>query len=372
MKRMWPLVVLLLAGCRRVDKAADAPAYKVDGDVVTFADPAAQAATVTVEPLAQGVEERVRVTGRLAWDEDLTARVFPPVSGRVVRILADLGAPVQAGSVLASLSSPDFGQAQADAARAAADFTASSRALERVRLLLERGAVPRKDVEQAEAEAERARAETERTRTRLALWGGDHGHPGSVDQSFDLASPLGGVVVERNLNPGQEVRSDATVPLFVISDPRRLWVVLDLMEKNLGEIAKGTELRVKSPAFPDRVFEGRLELIGAALDPATRTVRARARVQNPEGLLRAEMYVAVDLARAEASPHLVLPARAVIRDGDGRFVFREEAAGRYRRVPVTVGMESEGLVSVVSGLAATARVVTEGSLLLEAAWAVGR
>jgi cobalt-zinc-cadmium efflux system membrane fusion protein len=366
--RFGAIVVVLAASCRRPDPPPDAPPFKIEGDVVELSD-ASSSSTVTVQSLAPQAERHVSVTGRLVWDENATVRVFPPVSGRVVAIAADLGAWVRKGDRLATLASPDFGQAQADAARAAADLRAAARTLERVRQLLDRGAAARKDLDQAEADADRARAEEARTRTRLKLWGGDRAETGQVDQAFALASPMSGLVVERNLNPGQEVRSDGTTPLFVVSDPHRLWVLLDVTERDLSEVSAGSGITIHTPAFPDQEFKGTLDTLGAALDPVTRTIHARGRVDNADSLLKAEMYVSVDVQQHASGPQLAVPARAVVEDGAYRFLFVEEKPGTYRRTAVSLGREQDGWVPVLAGVQGQARVVTEGSLLLESAWA---
>ena len=358
--------------CHHAERPPSDPPFKVEGDVVALSAPARESASVRVEPVRSGDGAQVTLTGRLVWNEDTTVRVFPPVSGRVTRISADLGSPVRKGQLLALLASPDFGQAQADAARAATDLTATERNLVRMRLLQERGAAARKDFEQAEAEEERARAERERTAARLHQWDGGRTRSGRVDQEFPLVSPVGGLVVERNLNPGQEVRTDAATPLFVVSEPHRLWVLLDVTEKDLADLAVGSRLAVHAPAYPERTFAGTLDRLGAGLDPATRTVHARGLVANEGGLLKSEMYVTVDVADHHVGTQLLLPARAVIDDEGQRFVFVEQAAGRYRRTPVSVGRERDGFVPVVEGLPATSRIVTEGSLLLEAAWVGAR
>jgi cobalt-zinc-cadmium efflux system membrane fusion protein len=363
------LLALAVAGCSRRAALPDKPAFRVDGDTVVFDDASAQAATVRVAAVSRASDDHVDVTGRLVWDEDATARVFPPVAGRVARIARDFGSPVARGELLALLSSPDFGQAQSDAARSAADLRSAERTFERVSQVYERGGASRKDRDQAEADLERARAESERTRRRLELWGGEATATGRVDQDLPLRSPVAGVVVERNLNPGQEVRPDATTPLFVISDPHHLWVLLDVTERDLADVETGARLLVRSPAFPDRSFEGVLDTLGAGLDPATRTVRARGKVANPEDLLKGEMYVSAEIARKETARRLQVPARAVLQDHEQRFVFVEEGKGRYRRTPVQVGPEREGTVPVLSGLADGARIAVEGELLLEAAWA---
>ena len=370
MGKTWPIFLSLgLCACVRPGKAEAPPPYRVEGDAVIFAD-GRRPSTINVESVRLASDDHVTVTGRLVWNEDSTVRILPPVAGRVVLVNAAVGARVARGDVLATIASPDFGQAQADAARAAADLRAADGAFERAQILFDHGALAHKDLDQALAERERARAEEERTRVRLGLWAGAFAAPGTVDQSYPLRSPLGGQVVERTLNPGQEVRPDAASPLFVVSDPRTLWILLDVTDADVPSVAVGAPLTIRTAAWPDRTFPGTLEVSGSSLDPSTRTVRARGVVRNPEGLLKAEMYVTAEVFKKVSTRHMVLPARAVIRDHKP-FVFVEEAPGRYRRTPVSIGPEREGVVPIFSGIPDSTWLVTEGSLLLEAAWAEG-
>jgi len=161
------------------------------------------------------------------------------------------------------------------------------------------------------------------------------------------------------------VRGDNPTTLFTVSDPTRLWVYLDLTEQDLGRVRPGMALVVRSAAYPGRDFPGTVEVVGDALDPATRTVKARGRLANPERLLKAEMYVDVLVRDPAARPGLEVPTTAVVADGERRFVFVEEGKGSFRRRPVTAGPERAGRTQILSGLAQGQRVVTDGSLLLE-------
>src|SRR5262245_17671042 len=186
---------MAIASCARREPAPEAKetSPRVEGERVVFREDAPQVTSFSVAPAGRESEERLSVTGRLVWDEDATVRVFPPVAGRVTRVLADVGRRVGKGEALAAIASPDLGQAQADARRAAADLSAAERSYARVSVLAERGAAPRKDLEQAEADRERARAESERSGARLALLSGSGATSGSVDQAFFLRAPLAGV-----------------------------------------------------------------------------------------------------------------------------------------------------------------------------------
>jgi len=371
---LGPLLAVALAGCRNSKAAArevgDSTANaRVEGPRVILPEGSPQLASLSATAAAPAVPQPVRLNGRMVWNEDVTVRIFSPFAGRVVNVAVDAGQPVRPGDVLTTIASPDFGQAQADARRAATDLALAERTLARLADLLRHGVVAQKDVDAAQADVARARAEQQRAEARLALYGVDST---SANQVFPLKTPLGGVVVERNLSPGQEVRPDQMLanapalfaPLFVVSDPAQLWVELDLAERDVSAVKPGAGLAVRASAWPDRVFRGRVVLVSSEVDPSTRTVKVRGTVANPRRLLKAEMLVTVDASGAQPQGPVV-PVAAVILQGDAHVVFVEESPGRYRRAEVRVGSERDGVVPVEAGLQPGERVVAAGSLLLE-------
>ena len=368
------MAILLLAGCQKQPPIAETPAPKVEGEKITLPANAPQSAAISVEAAEPSEGAVARLTGRLIWNDDATVRIYSPVGGRVTAIMARLGQEVEPGTPLARIASPDFGQAQAEARKAVVDMQQAERTFNRVRELHEHGAASKKDFEMAEADFHRAVSEKERSLARLAIYGVDGS---AVDQMFPLQSPLKGLVVEKNINPGQEVRPDQmlantpllTLPLFVVSDPEQLWILLDVTEMDTSPLHAGQALRIRSSAFPGKVFSGRLEVIGDMLDPNTRTVKVRGTVDNPQKLLKAEMYVT-----AEISPDSpAVPVRgadislkAVFLKDNRHYLFIEQSPGQFERRAVEIGPEHNGKVSVLTGVETGQRVVTEGSLLLEA------
>lgn len=357
------------AGCARDRASAEADGPSVTGDRVSFAAGSpARAAVVVVAAAPPGPEVR-RLAGRIAWDEDATVRVYAPVAGRVLAVTAALGATLEREAPLARLDSPDYGQAQADARKAGADLLLASRQLARARDLFEHGATARKDLEAAEDAEAAARFEQERTNARLKLYGGTEGE---VDGLFTLRSPLAGTVVERNVNPGQEVRPDQALanapqivaPLFVVSDPAHFRLLLDAPEGELSWLHPGMAVTVRAAALPGRAFGGRIDGIADSLDPTTHMATVRGQVDNPMRLLKAEMFVTAEFTLAPASGADV-PATAVFLQGDRHFVYVEEAPGTYARRPVEVAAEHEGRMHLRAGVAANERIVSEGALLLE-------
>ncbi len=362
-------LVLGLFGCREKETSSVPPEAKVSGDTVIMPTNSPQLTALTVEPVDGQQPSFVPLTGRLVWNDDATVRVFTPFAGIVRKLLVDINQPVCRGGPLAEIQSSDFGQAQSDARKAGSDLRRAEQNLNRLRDLFDHGAAPRKDLESAEADFASAQAENDRAAQRLAIYGAT---PLSTNHNFLLPSPLEGVVVERNVTPGQEIRPDQmlanvpqfTAPLFVVTDPTKLWVWLDVTEMHLPLVHKGQELTIRSRAFPDQVFKGQLELIGDSLDPTTRTVRARGRVDNSAKLLKAEQYVTVEIPDA-VPQSLQIPSKAVFLRNNQYYVFLEKGAGQFQMHPVKLGSEREGKVAILDGLNQGQRLVTEGCLLLQ-------
>ncbi|MHB1081639.1 MAG: efflux RND transporter periplasmic adaptor subunit [Prosthecobacter sp.] len=368
-KYSW-LLALFLAACKPAPVVEMDPfpvKVKKNHLIFTAGDP--QLKSIGVQQAKENDTVILHLTGKLVWNEDVTTNVFSPLAGRVASIKGARGQKVKVGDELARITSPDFGQAQADAVKSEADLALAKRVLERTRDLLKQGVLPQKELDTAQNAFDDAQSERDRAVERLAVWGG---RGGDVNGAFALKAPMDGVIVDRNVQPGQEVRSDqmlagmavVAAPLFIISDPESLWVHLDVSEQDLSNLQVGQKLEIRSRAYGDRVFPGALTVIGQSLNPETRTVVAKGTVSNPEKLLKAQMYVDVNvITHVPKMPQV--PIKAVfLREGKACvFVRASETAFEMRQV--TTAAEDAGHVFVCKGLTAGEEVVSEGALVLE-------
>lgn len=353
-----------LAGCDKAEKTQGPPQPKVTGENVVFAAGSPQLASLISETSTERATAAASLNGRLAWNEDKTVRVFSPLAGRVDRILVQPGDRVQQGQTLAVIASPDLGQAQAEARRAQGEYAAAEQNLTRLKELHQHGVAAAKDLNAAEADYARTESELKRTQARLKLYGGG----AQVDQSFGLKSPLAGVVVEKNINPGQELRPDqmgsGTPAQFVITDPAYLWVLLDAAEKDLPYLKIGKTIKVRVPAYPKETFDAKVAAIADFLDPATRTIKVRATLDNSKRLLKSEMFVTAAVDDG-GSTVLQVPVRAVFFQAGSNYVFVDDGNGSYTRTRVETGDVNEGNIAIISGLKPGQKVVAEGALLLQ-------
>lgn len=355
----------LLSACNQAaPPAQQMPEPILQGKQLQFPAGHPQLALLGVTAAAPGKAIVVELPAKLVWNEEHTQRIYPAFAGRVMAIKADVGQAVKSGSLLAQLASPDFGGAQADTAKAQADARLAQKSLQRQRELFEAGIVARKDLEQAEADAARSTAESQRAEARTRMYGGGSGN---VNQQLGLLSSISGTVVERNLNPGQEVRPDQSGPgvpaLFVVTDPSSLWVQIDARETEIGTLQPGAAFELVIPTLPGRKFEGRVTAAADFIDPSTRTIKVRGLVANPERILKAEMLATARIERI-IGQGVVIPSQAIALQGSQHTVLVQVQPGVFEMREVTLSYQGPHETVVSRGLEAGEQVVSENMLLL--------
>lgn len=350
---------LALAGCDAPPAKAPPAAVATPG-VISFAPGSPDLNSLEIVTAQMGpLPVSADLNGRIAVNEDVTGRVGAPVSGRVTAVLVDIGSPVRAGQALARLDAPDLAQARAEMQEAEAGADLKRRAADRAQTLFAGDALAKRDLEAATAEARSADAELTRARLRLANLGGGSG------STLALTTPVSGYVLDRQLEPGQQLTAGQS-PLFTVTDPRRLWLLVDVPETALARARIGGKIAFDVNAFPGRHFEGSVTRIGLAVDPGTRRVQVRADIANPDLALKPEMFAHARLVTDDGQTAIRVPNAALFEQGRQSYVFRMEAPGRFRRVPVSVGVRDDAVSWITAGLQPGDRIVGEGALLLNA------
>jgi membrane fusion protein, heavy metal efflux system len=226
-------------------------------------------------------------------------------------------------------------------------------------LRLAKAAVLR-ELQQAQSDYQAAQVDAENTRRVLALLG----QPGE-DGSMRITSPIAGVVVERNVNPGQVVDQSQMTPwqMFTISNADTVWVDADVYEKDISAITPGQPVEISVAALTSRRFRGTVRRIAPSIDPKTRAVKVRSEIANREGLLKDGMFASVTLRPRHAQTALVVPLAAIQREGERDYVYVAEGK-TYAKRAVQLGAQRDGQCVVRQGLHPGERVVTRGAIFL--------
>jgi cobalt-zinc-cadmium efflux system membrane fusion protein len=252
--------------------------------------------------------------------------------------------------------------------QAAAKFNVAQKAYDRARLLYEGKAISRAELQERLARLEVERADLDNARNRLRLLGAGGAASASLPKgsrsgaSFALRSPIAGRVVDRKVTPGLVVKEDEE--LFTVADTSALWCFVQIPEKDLPLVNVGSQARVTVSSLSLEGFPGRVDFLADMMDRATRTVRARVRVDNPGNRLKAGMFANIAI-RVGQRTVLSVPETAVLAANGELFVFVEMAPLIYQKHLVKTGVKGGGRVEVLEGLEADEPVVVQGGFTLK-------
>ena len=216
----------------------------------------------------------------------------------------------------------------------------------------------------------RTSSELQAAENRLhALGVGEAGLPDKVahfTSTFAVASPIGGVVVERPVTLGEMVNPDKS--MYLVMDLSEVWLLVDVFERDLAQVALGQKVKVAVTAYKEEQFTGTVGYVGAIVDSRSRAVKVRIALTNSAGRLKPGMFARVSLAdtKGDEHEHLFVPVEAVQRTENGTIVFVPgDEPGEFVARPVKTGHEAGASVAIESGLNAGEQVVVSGSFILK-------
>lgn len=366
------MVVLLVSGtaCGRGDQISTSDAATLsESQKPTVLQAAALVETGVVD--YTGTKQDLTLAGKVAYGEDRYSKISSPLQGRVVEVRAHLGDRVKTGDVLLVVDSPDIAQAYSEYVKEDSDLQYATRSHELAKDLYENKALPLKDLKQAENELVKARAEFRRAKERLLslrIPAEELTKPldkQKITSRFEMKSPLAGVVVERAVTPGQSVGGDAGQVLFTVADLDMLQVVADVYERDLALVKEGQYAKVNVEAYPGVDFPATVAAIGDVVDPASRTIKLRAWVNNQEHKLKPEMFARLHLQIGEEARILAVPKEAVVEVDGKQYVYVVEDANRYVKREVKATSFTPGQMRILEGLTPGQRIVTKGAVLIK-------
>lgn len=309
--------------------------------------------------LVQAVEHiatpQLRVTGTVSPDISRAVPVISLAMGRVVEIDARLGDTVKKGQLLLKVQSADIAGAFADYRKATADEQLARTQLERAKILYEKGAISRNDLEIAQNAEDKAKVDVENTAERLRVLGNPTlDRPSGV---VEIHAPISGVITDQEITNAAGVQGLASPNPFTISDLSTVWILCDVYENDLANVRLGEKAEIRLNAYADRVFTGVISNIGPVLDPNIRTVKVRIEMQNP-GLMRPGMFVTATFHGRQKETRAAVPAIAILHLHDRDWVYVPVKSNQFRRTEVLGGdMLPGSMQEIVSGIAPGQQVV---------------
>jgi cobalt-zinc-cadmium efflux system membrane fusion protein len=351
----------VLGGCEKTkaDPAAEAPPpatveSQSDPNLVKVDKPDR---FPLVAATAREATSTLDVTGTVTPDVSREIPVVSIASGRVVALHVRLGDYVHKGQLVMEVQSTDISGAFDQYLKAVADEHLADTQLERARILYDKGAIAKSQLEIAQDGEDDAKADLAAAEQQLQVLGIDKDHPGATVKVY---SPASGFIIQQNVTEAATagVTYSGSANAFTIADLSHVWILCDVYENDLATVHLGEEADIRLNSYPDKVIQGTISDIGAVLDPNLHTGKVRIQVQNPGNLMRIGMFATATFHGKRPATHTAVPADAVLHLHDRDWVF-VPAGGNFRRVSVEGGPMLPGnLQEIVSGLNPGQQVVS--------------
>jgi cobalt-zinc-cadmium efflux system membrane fusion protein len=364
--------ILVLWLAPRIPGSREPAAAPAAAPAGTFRPTAQQLKTLTIEAVGTHAFVSEELTeGKIAANADHATAVFTPFSGRVTRVIAGLGDTVKAGAPLATLESPEFVQAQNDLESGAAQLKLARINESRKHALYEAKGGSLQDWQSAQAERTTAETSLNSIRNRLRILGKSPQQITQMESALKinpvatLAAPIAGVVIDRQVGPGQFLQAGGGTPVFTIADPSSVWLLANVRETDAGLVELGQPVEVRVLAYPKRTFKARLTYVGAVVDPSTHRLPVRAEIDNRDGALKPEMFANFRILTSEPSESAAVPQRAIVYEGAAAHVWVVGDDGLISFRSIRPGRSNDGLAEVLEGLKPGERIVTKGGLFID-------
>ncbi|MGA9104646.1 MAG: efflux RND transporter periplasmic adaptor subunit [Bryobacteraceae bacterium] len=297
----------------------------------------------------------LNVTGVVSPDVSRQVPVPSLATGKIVEIDARLGDEVKKGQLLFKVRSTDIAGAYSDYRKAVKNEQLAKIQLDRAKLLVDNGAIPKSAFEIAQNAEDNAQVDLETTAEHLRLLGADLDHPSGI---VDVPAPVSGVITDQQITNASGVQALTPPNPFTISDISHVWIICDVYENNMAQVHIGEYADIHLNAYPNRVLKGRISNILPIMDPNIRTAKVRLEVENP-GLMRLGMFVTATFHGQTTERYAEVPATAILHLHDREWVYAPLGNGRFRRQEVVAGsMLADNMQEIVSGLRPGDQVVS--------------
>src|SRR5215471_18360500 len=308
-----------------------------------------QLAGVKVEPVSERLFPiEKEAVGSIDFNEEMSVQVFTNYQGRITELFAKVGDEVAKGQRLFTIDSPDLIQAESTLISAAGVLDLTTRALNRAKGLYETRAIAQKDLEQAASEQQTAEGALKAARDSVRLFGKTEQEIDRVvterrlDPVLLIVSPIAGRITARNAAPGLFVQPGNPPAPYTVADISTMWMIAQVHESESPSFKVGQDVKARVMAYADRVFEGHITTLGAAVDPATHRVLVRSEITDPTHELRPGMFANFVIRTGDPVRSPAIPVKGVVREGDGTMtVWVTTDRRRFTRRTVKIGLQRD-------------------------------
>lgn len=341
----------LLAACKSHVKEEEAQKGFVLSDKML-------STTTTAPAVMEPVKNELSFYGKITADNNKMIEVFPVVGGYVTKVYVELGDYVQKGQLLATIRSTEVASFERDLDDAKNDVLVAKNNLKVTQELFDGKLNAERDLIEAKSQLDKAMSQLHRIQETYQIYNIKKG------ATYEVRSPLSGFVIQKNINEDMLLRSDKTDNIFDIAEIKEVWAIANVNETEINQVKMGINAAVTTLSYPDTVFSGKVDKIFNVIDPETKAMKVRIKLDNANYLLKPEMRANIKLSYNESQQMLAVPSSAVIFDKSKNYVMIFKDRHNIETRLVEVYRQVGNVAYIASGLKDGEKVMTTNQLLV--------
>lgn len=314
--------------------------------------------TTTAVAQTQPVKNELSFYGKITADNNKMIDVYPLVGGNVIKVNVELGDYVHKGQILATIKSTDIADFEKQSLDAKSDFLVAKNNLKVAQELFDGKLNSESDVLQAKSEVAKAQSQLGKIQETYKIY---NIKAGSI---YEVTAPISGFIIQKSINQDMLLRSDRSENIFDIAEISEVWAMANINETDINKVKLGIDADVTTLSYPDKIFKGKVDKIFNVIDPETKAMQARIKLQNPGYLLKPDMNANIKLSFKEDKSMIAIPSDAIVFDKSKNFVmvFKDRHNIETRQVEVysVVG----DTTYILSGLKENEKVITNNQLFI--------
>jgi cobalt-zinc-cadmium efflux system membrane fusion protein len=314
--------------------------------------------TMTASAITEPVKNELSFYGKITADNNKSIDVYPLVGGNVVKVNVELGDYVKKGQVLATIKSTDIADFEKQMVDAKSDLLVAKNNLKVSQELFDGKLNSERDVLEAKSQVAKAVSQLNRVQETYKIYNIKSG------SLYEVTAPISGFIIQKSINQDMLLRNDRSENIFDIAEISEVWAMANVNESDIEKVKLGEDAAITTLSYPDKVFKGKVDKIFNVIDPNTKAMNARVKLQNKDFLLKPDMNASIKLSFNENESMIAVPSSAIIFDKSKNFVMIFKDRNNIETRQVEVFRQVGETTYISSGLKENEKVITKNQLFI--------
>lgn len=314
--------------------------------------------TTTSAAVMDNLKNELNFFGKITADNNRLLEVYPVVGGNVNKVYVELGDYVTKGQLLATIRSTEVASFESELENAQTDVITTQNNYKVAQELYQGKLNSERDVIEAKSLLDKAQSQLQRIKETYNIY---NLKPGAI---YEVRAPITGFIVEKKVNEGMLLRSDKSDNIFDIAQIDEVWAIANVNESDINQVKLGVDATVTTLSYPDKPYHSKVDKIFNIIDPETKAMKVRVKLNNSDFILKPEMRANIKLSFTEDRKMIAIPSVAVIFDKSKNYVMIFKDRNNIETRQVEIFRQVGDTTYLTTGLQEGEKVITNNQLLI--------